>query len=100
MTDCGAQGKTGSGCLFVHREQHGHEISLVLRGSLDPLGVTTLERVLDHLALADSDHVVLDLEQLDSVDAGGARVIRALRERCVTTHACLDVLAGPAALDL
>ncbi len=91
-----AQHQPGSACLFLHREQHGHEISLVLRGTLDRLGAETLERVLDHIDLADDDHLVLDLAQIESVDEEGNRIIDALRERCATTHACLEVLSASA----
>ena len=57
---------------------------VALRGNLDALGVTRLERALEDLALRDVDHVLLDCAQLRHIDF---RRITALVEALVRLDA-------------
>jgi anti-anti-sigma factor len=74
----------------------GRASSLVCRGALDARGAPRLERAIDAALARSSVLVYLDLEDVTSVDATGARLVAAAIRRCTCERVHLELWPGVA----
>jgi anti-anti-sigma factor len=82
----------------VRTDPRGDETTISITGRLDATISPILQRTLENLDLERPTRLVLDLGQLDFIDAGGLRLIVALNERCLELCKELQIRPGPAAV--
>ena len=91
-----AAGDPGHRALEVAGEQTDRATSLVCRGTLDARGVPRLRMAIDAALARSSVLVYLDLEDVTSADAAGARLIAATIRRCTAERVHLELWPGAA----
>lgn len=74
----------------------GRASSLICRGALDARGAPRLRRAIDAALAQPSVLVYLDLEDVTSVDATGARLVAAAIRRCTSERVHLELWPGVA----
>jgi anti-sigma B factor antagonist len=73
----------------------GRRILIAVSGELDIVGAPAFAAACADLNVEAADHVVLDLGQLDFIDAAGLHAVLALHETCIETSATLTIMPGP-----
>jgi anti-anti-sigma factor len=71
--------------------------TLICRGALDARGAPRLGRAIDAALARTSVLVYLDLEDITSIDATGARLVAATIRRCISEPVHLELWPGAAA---
>jgi anti-anti-sigma factor len=82
--------------LDLEAEQTDRAASLIGRGTLDVRGVPRLRTAIDAALARPSVLVYLDLEDVTSADAAGARLIAATIRRCTAVRVHLELWPGVA----
>ena len=82
--------------LEVVAEQTDRAVSLICRGTLDARGVPRLRMAIEAALARPSVLVYLDLEDVTSADAAGARLIAATIRRCTAERVHLELWPGVA----
>jgi anti-anti-sigma factor len=82
--------------LELTTEQTGLTASLICRGALDARGARRLGRAIDAALARTSVLVYLDLEDVTSVDATGARLVASAIRRCTSERVHLELWPGSA----
>jgi len=82
--------------LELVAEQTDRAASLICRGTLDARGVPRLRVAIDAALARSSVLVYLDLEDVTSADAAGARLIAATISRCTAERVHLELWPGAA----
>ncbi len=75
-------------------EHTGMAVSLICRGALDARSAGRLSRAIDAALASTSVLVYLDLEDVVSVDAAGARLVAATIRRCTAERVHLELWPG------
>lgn len=83
------------GRSFTASTRTGWETVIILRGELDLATVGDFEAAYGSIDLSSVGRVVLDLRELDFIDARGLRSVLDLHERCLRHSAGLRVKPGP-----
>jgi anti-anti-sigma factor len=83
--------------LELTTEQTGLTASLICRGALDARGARPLGRAIDAALARTSVLVYLDLEDVTSIDATGARLVAETIRRCRSEPVHLELWPGAAA---
>jgi anti-anti-sigma factor len=91
----GAQAPARRGLELV-AEQTDRAASLICRGTLDARGLPRLRMAIDAALARPSLLVYLDLEDVTSTDAAGARLIAATIRRCAAERVHLELWPGAA----
>jgi anti-anti-sigma factor len=78
----------------IEQEQDGARLVLRLSGEVDLSNVEWLARQID-LAVRGSDHVVIDLTEIDYIDSQGLRLLKQLSDRFTGLGASLRLVAPP-----
>jgi anti-anti-sigma factor len=91
----GAQAPAPRGLELV-AEQTDRAASLICRGTLDARGLPRLRMAIDAALARPSLLVYLDLEDVTSTDAAGARLIAATIRRCAAERVHLELWPGAA----
>jgi anti-sigma B factor antagonist len=73
----------------------GPPVLITVSGELDLASVPALEAALAHVDFDYAHHVVLDLDQLEFIDAAGLRTVLALHATCIETSSSLTITPGP-----
>jgi anti-sigma B factor antagonist len=68
---------------------------IAVNGELDIASVPAFESALADIDFEAVRHVVLDLDQLDFIDAVGLQAILALHAACIRASATLTIMPGP-----
>jgi len=90
-----AEGQGGRGLELV-AEQTDRAASIICRGTLDARGVPRLRMAIDAALVRPSVLIYLDLEEVTSVGAAGARLIAAAIRRCTAARVHLELWPGAA----
>jgi anti-sigma B factor antagonist len=73
----------------------GPQALIAVSGELDLASVPAFEAALAELDLESAHHLVLDLDQLEFIDAAGLHAVLALHAACTETSATLTIRPGP-----
>jgi anti-anti-sigma factor len=83
--------------LELQTEHTDLTASVICRGALDARGAPRLRRAIDAALAQTSVLVYLDLEDITSIDATGARLLAATIRRCTSEPVHLELWPGTAA---
>ena len=73
----------------------GPQALIALSGELDILSAPAFHAALADLDLESAHHVVLELDQLEFIDAAGLHAVLALHTACIENSAILTITPGP-----
>jgi len=82
------------GCRAV-RVSHGTCCVIELSGELDLAGVPVLESAVRDVELSTHRDAVLDLRQLEFIDAAGLNAVLSLYAECVSVATTFTIIPGP-----
>ena len=80
--------------LELRVEHTGRAVSLICRGALDACGAARLGRAIDAALEHPFVLVYVDLEDVASIDAAGARLVAATIRRCTAQRVHLELWPG------
>jgi anti-anti-sigma factor len=83
--------------LELATEHTGLTASLICRGALDARGAPRLRRAIDAALARANVLVYIDLEDITSIDATGARLVAETIRRCTSEPVHLELWPGAAA---
>lgn len=73
----------------------GPQALIAVSGELDIVSAPAFRAALAELDLESAHHVVLELDQLEFIDAAGLHAVLALHTACIENSATLTITPGP-----